>query len=469
MNLPFLDRRGGQIALIDAHSGKRLSYDELHELVTSRSVALGISGGVAVILCRNSVETIIDYLSALTAGLAVIPLDAEIDSAKLAHILGEYSPEWVLGTTSENRYEGFTQVEVGRLESNRRGALSPICGDLAILLSTSGSTGSPKMVRLTADNIGANTLSISSSLRLTEEDRAITTMPLHYSYGLSVLNTHLSVGASIVVSNASVVDKEFWAAIKDYSVTSFAGVPYTFAMLKRLGYSPADTPTVTKVTQAGGKLDSDSIAHFNALFQSNGIQFFIMYGQTEAGPRISCLPPERLDEKLGSAGVVMSGGQIHIGKVGSRGAVDDTGEIIYVGPNVMLGYASSRADLTCDDVNRGVLHTGDIGYLDDEGFLFITGRLKRIAKLFGSRVSLDEVETLLSSLGPVAAVGGDDKLYVHHQCTDLERVAVSRKDVSLKLRVPLASVHMHFEADFPVLPNGKVDYRTLSETHSPKE
>lgn len=325
------------------------------------------------------------------------------------------------------------------------------------------------MVRLTAANIRANTESIGASLKLTENDRAITTMPLHYSYGMSVLNTHLAAGASVVVSQSSVLDKQFWDAVETHSVTSFAGVPYTFAMLKRLRYSPANTPTVTKVTQAGGKLDPDSIAHFNALFREQGIEFFIMYGQTEAGPRISCLPPERLVDKLGSAGVVMDGGEIHIGEVGSHSAGGETGEIIYVGPNVMLGYASSRDGLTCDDDNRGVLHTGDIGYLDDEGFLFITGRLKRIAKLFGSRVSLDEVEAMVSGLGPVAAVGGEDKLYVHHQCGEEEKVAASRKAISRELRVPLVAVGMHFETDFPVLPNGKVDYRTLTERHSSKE
>ena len=469
MHLPFLGQRGSNIALVDSASGRQWTYDELDEEVSLRAEALSTGGGVVVLLCMNRVETVFDYLAALTAGLAVIPLDAGIDPARLKYILDTYSPEWVLGSPAGSQYENFAQFDVSRFRNVAIEKLPPTCPDLAILLSTSGSTGSPKMVRLTAANISANTESISASLRLSEHDRAITTMPLHYSYGLSVLNTHLAAGASVVISQASVVDTEFWDAVDKYSVTSFAGVPYTFAMLKRLRYSPAKTPSVKKVTQAGGRLDPDSITYFNTLFDEQGIEFFIMYGQTEAGPRISCLPPERLADKLGSAGIVMSGGQIHIGELGNRGAVNDPGEVIYVGPNVMLGYANSRLDLTCEDSNKGVLHTGDIGYLDDEGFLFITGRLKRIAKLFGARVSLDEVEALLSSLGPVAAVGGEDKLHVHHQCLDQENVTTARKDLSLKLHVPLAAVLMHSETDFPVLPNGKVDYRTLTERHSPKE
>lgn len=464
MRLPFPNGGAATTALIDAESGDIISYQQLDDLVEARMARLGIDRGVALLLCRNTIATVVDYLAALRAGLAVMPFDAATDAHTVAGLLATYRPDVVLGADESLELEGCADTGEGiwvRVADDVE-----VCGDLAILLSTSGSTGSPRMVRLTAANIAANTRSIIASLGITAVDRAITSMPLHYSYGLSVLNTHLAAGASVVVSGASIIDPAFWAAVRDHEVTTIAGVPYTFAMLSRLRFDPATTPSLRSVTQAGGKLDLDATRTFHERFSAAGVGLYIMYGQTEAGPRISCLPADRLGEKIGSAGLAMEGGTLSIEDDGAPLAPGEVGEVVYSGPNVMLGYATRREELTCRDDTDGVLRTGDLGYLDEDGYLYITGRIKRIAKLFGSRVSLDEVEAHLAALGPVAAVaGGEDRLHIHHQNIDADAVVAARKALSLELKVPLAAVHMHLDSEFPLMPSGKVNYRELTRRH----
>lgn len=463
--LPFLGRRGRSTAIIEPSSGTTLTYDDLADRVDARAAEIGIRAGVALMLCTNTLSTVVDYLGALQSGLAVMPLDSAIDPVALAGILDSYRPEVVLGV-GDRALAGYEKPDRGIAHRSDAAPLPSTCADLALLLSTSGSTGSPRMVRLTASHLAANTASIVESLAIGPGDRAITSMPLHYSYGLSVLNSHLAAGGSVVVSDASVIDPAFWAAINEHEVTTFAGVPYTFAMLTRLRYQPSSTPSIRKITQAGGKLDAESTARFLELFSAAGVGLYIMYGQTEAGPRISCLPADRLAEKLGSAGLPMSGGTLSIDEIGNDVPPGTRGEIVYSGPNVMLGYATTREELTCADDTQSVLRTGDLGYLDEDGFLFITGRIKRIAKLFGSRVSLDEVEGHLASLGPVAVVGvGEDKLHVHHQNDDEAAVAAARKTLSLELKVPLAAIVTHRDSEFPLMPSGKVDYRALTAAH----
>ena len=466
MDLAFVGRRGESVAIIDSINNSFLTYSELDDLVQLRKVDLGEGPGVALLLCQNTVRTVVDYLAALAAKYAVMPLDEQVDSAALSAIVESYRPEWILGMPPGGSFDDYGLS--GDSAAFRR--ILPdnamVDADLALLLSTSGSTGSPRMVRLTTANLNANTDSIKTSLSIGPGDRAISSMPLHYSYGLSVLNSHLAAGASVVISESGVLDPPFWSAISAHSVTTFAAVPYTFAMLNKLQYTPASTPSISKITQAGGKLDVESTLAWHTLCEENGVEFFVMYGQTEAAPRMTCLASTRLKEKLGSVGLPMSGCDIFIDEVDGNVPAGTQGEIIYRGPNVMLGYASSREDLAGGDVLNGILRTGDLGYLDEDGFLFITGRLKRVAKLFGARVNLDEVEALMATLGAVAAVGGSDKLHIHHQNVEDQDVKAARKALSRTLKVPAAALVMHYERHFPLMASGKVDYRNLTERHS---
>ncbi|GIE81114.1 AMP-dependent acyl-CoA synthetase [Actinoplanes philippinensis] len=317
--------------------------------------------------------------------------------------------------------------------------------DLALLLTTSGSTGDPKLVRLSRAAVLANAGQVADSLGITGDDVAITTLPLFYSYGLSVLHSHLLRGATVVLERTGIMQRDFWAAVGEHRVTSLAFVPSQYEMLRRLRFDPSRYPSVRTLTQAGGRLRTDLVTDFAARMDAVGGRMFVMYGQTEAGPRMACLPPSRLADRLGSAGLAMPGGTFTV----------EDGEVVYRGPNVMMGYAETAADLARGDDLAGVLHTGDLGHLDDEGFLFITGRRKRMAKVFGVRINLDDVERHF----PVAAVAGDDKLHVFTSGED--DVRALRSKIAEWLGTHFTGVDVRTISSLPLLPNGKTDYRAL--------
>jgi acyl-CoA synthetase (AMP-forming)/AMP-acid ligase II len=241
------------------------------------------------------------------------------------------------------------------------------------------------------------------------------------------------------------------------------GVPYTYQMLARVGFERMDLPALRTLTQAGGKLGVESISRFHAHMASRGGRFFVMYGQTEAAPRIACLPWDRLEEKLGSAGIALPGGRLCVDPGdGSEAGPGVAGEILYFGPNVMMGYATSRGELSRGDDLKGVLATGDLGHLDAEGFLFITGRSKRIGKVFGLRVNLDEVEASLRVHGPTAVVAGDDRLVIHCEWGDLASFAAVARQLATEMRVNHSAFAFRRVDSLPLTASGKVDYPLLS-------
>jgi acyl-CoA synthetase (AMP-forming)/AMP-acid ligase II len=327
---------------------------------------------------------------------------------------------------------------------------TPTHSDLAVLLTTSGSTGSPKLVRLSRRNVETNAQQIAATLGLRPDDRGVTALPLHYSFGMSVVTSHVLAGSSVLVTDKGLLDRAFWDDLDRAGVTFLPGVPQSYAMLRRLGLRDR-APSLRALIQAGGRLDSALVTEFAEIMAERDGQFFVMYGQTEASPRMACLPPDRLGDKLGSAGQAMPGGQFRI----------DDGEVVYSGPNVMMGYAESAADLALPDTHGHTLRTGDLGYLDDEGFLFLTGRLKRIVKLAGNRVALDEIEALVPQLAPVAAVDAGERVVLFTAASaDLTQ---ARRDLARQLRVAAKLVDVRPIEQLPVLSSGKVDYARLTQ------
>jgi acyl-coenzyme A synthetase/AMP-(fatty) acid ligase len=380
--------------------------------------------GRELVLVRSAPDaaSAIAELAALDAGHAVVLLEAGADPGP---VIERYDPRYVL---------------TGDELEERDAAPALVHPDVSLLLSTSGSTGSPKLVRLTKANVLANAASIAEYLGLTPEERAIASLPLPYSYGHSVLTSHLLAGASIAFTPHSVIRPEFWEDVRRHAVTSFAGVPYAYAMLERIGMREMELPALRTMTQAGGRLDPDVALRFAAR-----ARFFVMYGQTEATARIAYVPPERLGEKAGSIGIPIPGGALRV----------EDGELVYEGPNVMLGYAESAADLARGDELGGVLPTGDLGHADDDGFFYVTGRLKRIAKVYGQRVNLDEVEAAVD--GPAGAVAGDDAIDVY-----AERGADARALAAL-FRLPPRAIRVHDVERLPVKDSGKIDYAALAD------
>ena len=388
-------------------------------------------------LCRNDFHSLTVYLTAFERGDPIALLDAEMPEEFRDRLVEEYRP---------------TQVNAGSWAMAYEDSVRELNPDLALLLPTSGTTGSPKFVRLSRRNVIANADSIAAALDLKPSDRAITSLPIHYSYGLSVINSHLRAGAAIILTDASLTSKDFWALADDAGATSMAGVPYTYQMLRRLGVAKVAPPSLTTLTQAGGRLAPELVSELSETMRARGGRFFVMYGQTEATARISVLPSDKLPEKLGSVGQAIPGGKLRI----------DDGEVVYEGPNVMMGYAESAADLDKGDEMHGVLRTGDLGRIDDEGFLYITGRAKRFAKVFGLRVNLDDVEKLTHGIGPVAAVAGDDKVIVFAEKAAEGQFAEAKQALVAELRVHHTAVELRAVEKLPLMANGKVDYAALS-------
>lgn len=412
--------------------------------------------------CRNDAATVVAYLAAVRAGGAVALLDPHRPAEERAALVARYAPERIAGSGAaceapagyaEDAAEGlrlFRRVESG----------APPHPELCLLLATSGSTGSPKFVRLSRRSVVANAAAIAEVLGLTPEERPLGHLALHYSYGLSVLNSHLAAGAALVLTEHGLTARDAWEVCRAQACTSLAGVPAHYDLMRRLDVPSPDLPALRTLTQAGGRLAPQTALQFHQRMAASGGRLFVMYGQTEAGPRMATLLPERLADKPTSVGRALPGGSFEIRRLdGGPAAPGEAGEIVYRGPNVMMGYAQSRADLERGDDLGGVLATGDVGYLDADGDLFITGRLARFAKLFGLRVSLDDVEARLgAALGRIAAIERDGKVVVHC-CGDVAPAAFL--DALRGLGLPAAGFALRVVDDLPLTASGKIDYQRL--------
>jgi acyl-CoA synthetase (AMP-forming)/AMP-acid ligase II len=449
-----LEAGGDRPALITERES--LSYSGLVERVErfargSRArLPEGLSRPLVLLEASNEIESIVAYLACLRAGWPVI-LVAEGQSAPTSGIASTYQPNLVI------RRDGAEWK--ASLACAGPASMHP---ELAVLLSTSGTTGAAKLVRLSRNNLQANAASIAAYLTLTPDDRAITALPYHYSYGLSVLHTHLLTHAAVILTSASLVDDEFWALARRHAATSLALVPTQFELLEKIQFSEQHLPTLRYVTQAGGKLDARLASDFARSAKARGVQFFIMYGQTEAGPRMSYVPHEDAERWYHSIGRPVEGGQFHL--IDAAGAVitgcGQPGELVYEGPNVMLGYALSRADLD-QPAGPSRLKTGDIAERLENGYFRITGRTSRFIKLFGLRISLDEVEGRLRAQGHRAyASGSDEKLVVF--LLDHTDPAALRAQLARDYQWPERVVQVVRLESAPLFASGKVDYAELA-------
>ncbi|EME60043.1 AMP-binding protein [Amycolatopsis decaplanina] len=456
--------------LIDVTSGKTLAGEELDTEVTRVGAALGqLPPGALFARMSVDLQSVLNYLGAFEAGRAIALIDPALDADVLAGLIERFRPAAVLSAPDAPAPEGYG-VSDGHWVRESAEGVEPH-PHLAVLLPTSGSTGNPKLVRLSRGAVLANADAIAEVLGIDRHEIAPTSLPLHYSYGLSVLNSHLVRGATVVIEPSGVLGRGFWDAVNEHKVTSLAGVPYHYEMLRRLKFDPAKYPTLRTLTQAGGKLRDDLVAQFNDKIREVGGRMFVMYGQTEAAPRMTTVPAERLAEKLGSAGPALPGGSFAIRREDGSETTHPkiVGEVVYRGPNVMMGYAEDEAGLAAGDEYGGVLATGDLGYLDEDGFLYITGRLKRIGKVFGNRVNLDDLEHAVRSASPaidvVAAVPAGDKVVLFAELPEGDGAKAICKDAAKALSERL---HLHTSGfdvracdTVPLLASGKIDYRSL--------
>lgn len=459
-----LDRFSDNTCIIDELAGT-FSYKQINDFCADVSSALSSNKKLVLVICENRFESVVGYLSVLQAGGAALLVNKNLSKDLLAEIINCYQPHYVWKCLDvEELRQPCRQVgDYGlfRLDDNQHTKIHP---SLALLLATSGSTGSPMFVRLTEKNISSNALSISEYLELDSKEKPITTLPMAYSYGLSVINSHLQVGATILLTENSLMTKAFWDFLRSHQATSIAGVPYTYEMLKRLRFSRMNLPSIRKMTQAGGKLSQELAEYFTAATKEKNVQFFIMYGQTEATARISYVPAETVNEKYLSIGKTIPGGNIFVSSEDKNAVLNPNieGELIYEGPNVMMGYAECAADLYKGDELFGKLATGDIGRVDEDGFFYVTGRIKRMIKMFGNRVNLDHLDHFIASSGYRGVSGGKDdglKIAIIGQ----EDIAAIKKIIVQTFKFDHRAVDVFMVNEIPRNESGKILYGKLFE------
>ena len=480
------------------------------------------------ILCRNSPGAVAGYLGAIEAGAVPLLLDADLEESRLERLCVIYRPMFVwkpatcvpralrTGMCKDGQQDTVQQGGMLHARQALGGTVYKACGyelmdtgcrpypvhpDLALLLATSGSTGSPKLVRVTRRNLESNAASIASYLRLTEDERPVTTLPMQYTYGLSIINSHLLSGGCILLTDMSIVQQGFWDFLERERATSLAGVPYTYQMLDRLRFCDRPAGSLRSLTQAGGKLPEALQKKFGSWTADNGVSFYIMYGQTEATARMSYLPPENCLKKIGSIGIPIPGGCFLLSGPAGDPAEDspgdmtggsvkepagdpdqnpagdpDTctwareesrrfeaiGELVYEGANVTPGYAESAADLLKGDERGGRLYTGDLAGRDADGYYYIIGRKNRFVKLYGVRISLDACEQILKRLYPdceTVCTGTDEGLFVF--LTDAQAAVECADRLAEEIRINPRAITAAYMPEIPKNSFGKVQYAAL--------
>lgn len=426
MNYPIWKFDYNNTALMD-DAGNSVSYQELDGKADELVQAAG-NRCLVFVLCSNTIGSVLGYTAFINSGIVPLLINSNLERSLLTNLLKIYSPKflWI----PEGKKEEFPGMETVfgdcgyillKTGYDKEYAMHD---ELALLLTTSGSTGSPKFVRQSYRNIRSNTESIVKYLELDKTERAISTLPMNYTYGLSIINTHLYVGATILLTDKGLMQKEFWNFFKEEEATSFGGVPYTYEMLDKLRFYRMDLPYLRTMTQAGGKLTPELHEKFARYAEEKGKRFVVMYGQCEATARMGYLPAGMAVSKKGSMGIPIPGGSFKL--IDTDGSEIDTpettGELVYEGDNVTLGYAECGEDLIKGDERNGVLVTGDMAQFDKDGYYYIVGRKKRFLKIYGNRVNLDEMDRLIKTRFSIeAACGGvDDHLFIFITDPDLE-------------------------------------------------
>lgn len=410
-----LDKKDrNRVAVID-DSGRSITYGDICDFSEEFADYLP-KRSLIFILAENKIGSLLGYTSALSNRIVPLIISAKTEEGLYANLRDMYKPEYMWVPVDKVAHFGYKPVFTAwDYVLVHTGFRTPrLYDDLSLLLPTSGSTGSPKLVRHSYRNIEANADNVRRLFKLTGDEKAMAILPMHYTMGLSVIASHLLAGATLLLSGRSLLDKEFWSMLKD--ATSFTGVPYSYEILSKMRFTRMDLPNLKVITQGGGKLTPEMWNMLAKYAREKGKQFIATYGQSECTARMAYLPSEWAEKKICSIGIAEPGGQLSIVDTDGNETFEGeaTGEMVYRGENVTLGYATCLEDLMKGDENHGVMHTGDLARRDADGCYFIVGRLKRFLKIFGLRIGLDEVENLVRQEFKTDCYckGNDEKLVV---------------------------------------------------------
>lgn len=411
-----------KIALITPEGS--ISYQDLMDTVSlfeKRFHSLGLGFGNRIgILASNSLFWVASYLAILKIHATGVPITTTLSPDQISANIS-----WMnlsLLCIEERLYKRFGNV-IPKINLFREDATfietdKPLdktskqgddAGD-ALLMFTSGTTSTPRLVRITHQNLQANTRSIIQSLDLDHSQRIMSILPFSYCYGMSLLNTHIRAGGSVVISEGMIFPEIVLDRMEETECTGFAGVPSTYqVLLRKTSFPKRALLKLQKIQQAGGKLPNILI---NELVNCRpNSEIYIMYGQTEATARLSCLPHQRLKEKMGSIGKGLPGVPLKVlNEQGLEVQPGEIGEIIARGENISPGYLN-EPEATQEKFKNGSLYTGDLATIDQDGFIYIVDRKDDFIKSYGYRVSSQDVESCvleLSEVVAVAAIGAPD-------------------------------------------------------------
>lgn len=444
--------------------GDSITYGELVEegKVLASHIPLR---AVVFCLCENTVGSLIGFIGCYDNGRIPLLLDEALDRGLLSTLMEKYTPAmlWVpRRAASEFPYELVYEAhDYALLKTGHE--VYPVNEQLSMLLTTSGSTGCPKLVRHKYGNIEANARNVAVAFGWTIEERPICSLPMNYTMGLNVINTHLYTGCTLLLTSASLASPLFWDFIKRERGSNFTGVPFSYEIFSKLRFQRMKLPYLTTLASGGGKLTDKMFLALADYAQEQGKRFIPSFGTTETSARLARLEPQYVHEKVNSIGKAIPEGELMLldenGNVLPEGEAD--GELCYRGPNVTMGYAECREDLLLGDVFCGEYRTGDLAHRDADGFYYITGRLKRFVKIYGLRISLDQCEQLIRSEFTLecACTGDDSMLRVY--LVDPAMAETVKVWVCKTLHLAPTAVTAIVLPDIPKSSSGKTAYSQL--------
>jgi acyl-coenzyme A synthetase/AMP-(fatty) acid ligase len=459
----FLDlekKEKSSIAAIEI-TGASISYGELNNFANEFHSAIN-NRTLIFILSENTIGSLAGYVASLSVGVIPLLVSCNTDSGALNNLVAGYLPEYFWlpeRLAGEYNYKlifkkfGYVLLRTG-LKSFK------LNENLSLLLSTSGSTGSVKLVRHSYLNVEKNARNVAEFFELNPEERPVAILPIHYTMGLSVITSHLFAGSTILLINAALTDRVFWKFIKEQKASSFTGVPFSFEVLYKLRFFNMELPDLKLLTQGGGKLSNELFKEYAEFARKTGKRFIATYGQTEGTARMAYLPADQATNKTGSIGKAIPNGQFSLvdehGKEINK--IEAEGELIYRGPNVTLGYAISGEDLIKGDENKGVLVTGDIARRDTDGYYYIIGRKSRFLKLYGSRISLDESEHIIKSSFNIDCICTGNDLLMKIIITDKNKKDLIKQFMVEKTRLYHKAIEIVVVDELPKNEAGKPIY-----------
>lgn len=461
LNIENKDRNA--VAARDSQ-GQQLTYGELIDF-SEELKSLLPARSLLFMLVENNVGGIAWTIGNICAGNVPLILNAHMDEELYRSLYELYQPPYVCvpeGMAVKFSYE-VVGTRYGYSLMKTENEVCPLHDDLSHLLPTSGSTGSPKLVRHKYENIEAAALNISTFFQLTNEERPLMVLPLYYTMGLSMVFSHLYVGATVLITNLNMTDRRFWQFMKEEQATSFTGVPYSFEILNLMRFFRMDLPDLKLLTQGGGRMPRELNLKFAEWCSDTGRQWIATYGQSECTARMAWLPPQWAIEKVGSIGIAVPNAELSLIDMDGNAIMTPhtEGEMCYRGKNVTMGYARQRDDLLLGDERNGFIRTGDLAYFDEDGCYYIVGRMGRFLKLFGMRVGLDECERIVKGKFNIecACVGTDEKMLVYITNDSLK--AQVKDELVARLKLVASSFEVRVVVEIPKNEAGKTLYSKL--------